>query len=94
MTRQGAALNTTGSFDQHNVSRGNTVSPRRLPPIELHNASNNIPQYPTSVDIPLQDVRHQNDVERWRNKLRLQEKFEVNENFISESNANLRDAFF
>ncbi|CAF1228922.1 unnamed protein product [Rotaria magnacalcarata] len=76
MKEQGAPLNTTGLFGQRNVSRGNTVSPRRLPPIELHNTSNNVPQYPASVDIPLQDVRHQNDVERWRNKLRLQEKFE------------------
>ncbi|CAF3083926.1 unnamed protein product [Rotaria socialis] len=76
MKEQGAPLNTTGSSGQRNVSRSNTLSPRRLPPIELHNTSNNMPQYPASVDIPLQSVRHQNDVERWRNKLRLQEKFE------------------
>ena len=25
----------------------------------------------------MQEIRRQNDVERWRNKLRLQEKFEV-----------------
>lgn len=25
----------------------------------------------------MQDIRRQNDVDRWRNKLRLQEKFEV-----------------
>jgi hypothetical protein len=30
----------------------------------------------------MQEIRRQNDVERWRNKLRLQEKFEVNFDFI------------
>jgi hypothetical protein len=30
-----------------------------------------------STDIPLDEIRRQNDVERWRNKLRLQEKFQV-----------------
>jgi len=57
---------------------GNPIPPRRLSPIELQKSSNNIPQYPTTVNIPMQEIRRQNDVERWRNKLRLQEKFEVN----------------
>lgn len=30
-----------------------------------------------SIDIPLDELRHQNDVERWRNKIRLQEKYQV-----------------
>jgi hypothetical protein len=30
----------------------------------------------------MEEIRRQNDVERWRNKLRLQEKFEVNLNSI------------
>jgi len=51
---------------------------QRLSPIELQKTSKNIPQYPVSVDIPMQEIRRQNDVERWRNKLRLQEQFEVN----------------
>ena len=29
------------------------------------------------MDIPLEEIRRANDVERWRNKVRLQEKFEV-----------------
>jgi hypothetical protein len=67
----------------HNDLLGDTtVPPRRLPPIELQRTSNNIPQYPVTVEIPMQEIRRQNDVDRWRNKLRLQERFEVNYNSI------------
>ena len=31
----------------------------------------------------MQEIRRQNDVDRWRNKLRLQEKFEVNTSVLS-----------
>jgi hypothetical protein len=35
----------------------------------------------------MQKIRRQNDDERWRNEVRLQEKFEVNRSFIlSEKN--------
>jgi hypothetical protein len=59
-----------------------TVSSHRLTPSELQKPTNNIPQYPAAVEIPMQDIRRQNDVDRWRNKLRLQQKFEVNYNSI------------
>jgi hypothetical protein len=51
--------------------------PHHLPPLKLQKPSTSVSQYPTSADIPMQEIRRQNDVDRWRNKLRLQEKFEV-----------------
>ena len=40
-------------------------------------------------DLPMNEIRRQNDVERWRNKLRLQEKFQVKFSIIiSYSNHN------
>ena len=62
---------------QNDLATGQIRPPHRLPPLEKSEASNRTPRYPTKIDIPLQEIRHQNDVERWRNKLRLQEKFEV-----------------
>ena len=61
--------------------------PHRLPPLEVQATNSNLPQYPVTVDIPMQEIRRQNDVERWRNNLRLQEKFEVSlvESFSAES---------
>ncbi|CAF4451356.1 unnamed protein product, partial [Adineta steineri] len=61
---------------QNDVHTSNTVSAQHFTPIELQKPLNNQPQYPASVEIPMQEIRRQNDVERWRNKLRLQEKFE------------------
>ncbi len=61
---------------------GPTVASRQLAASELQKPRNNIPQYPATVEIPMQDIRRQNDVDRWRNKIRLQEKFEVNYNSI------------
>lgn len=63
---------------QDDLSGSKSIPPRRLSPINAQKTTNNTPQYPTTVDIPMQEIRRQNDVDRWRNKLRLQEKFEVN----------------
>lgn len=52
--------------------------PHRLPPLDAQSMNSSVPQYPVTVEVPMQEIRRQNDVERWRNKLRLQEKFEVN----------------
>ncbi|CAF4283491.1 unnamed protein product, partial [Rotaria sordida] len=73
---QATPLNNPRVLTQNDVLAGNTISSRRSPPIELQRTSNNISQYPVSVDIPMQEMRHHSDAEHWRNKLRLQEKFE------------------
>ena len=66
-----------------NVPSGDpTVTSRQFAASELQKPTNNTPQYPTTVEIPMQDIRRQNDVDRWRNKIRLQEKFEVNHKSI------------
>lgn len=52
--------------------------PRRLAPIELQKTADDLAPRSPIVEIPMQEIRRQNDVDRWRNKLRLQEKFEVN----------------
>lgn len=62
---------------------GRTAPSQRIPPTGLQKSLNNIPQYSESVDIPMQEIRYQNDTDRSRNKVRLQEKFEVNLYFIS-----------
>jgi hypothetical protein len=72
---------------------GTGAPTQRLAPIELQKASKNIPQYPVSVDIPMQEIRRQNDVERWRNKLRLQEQFEVNSKVLFYKKTN-KEFFF
>ena len=33
-------------------------------------------------EIPMEEVRRQNEVERWRNKIRLQDKYQVEYRFI------------
>ncbi|CAF3478937.1 unnamed protein product, partial [Rotaria sp. Silwood2] len=73
---QATPLNNVRVLTQNDILLGNTASSKQLPPIKSQTASNNMPQYPVSVDIPMQETRHLNDVEHWRNKLRLQEKFE------------------
>ncbi|CAF0976146.1 unnamed protein product [Rotaria magnacalcarata] len=55
---------------------GTTATPRRLTPTESEKSSHSTPRYPVSVEMPMDEIRRQNDVERWRNKLRLQEKFQ------------------
>lgn len=40
-------------------------------PVQRHS------DYSIADDLPMNEIRRQNDVERWRNKLRLQEKFQV-----------------
>jgi hypothetical protein len=57
---------------------GAGTSVHRLTPTESEGSSNLIFPYPISTAIPMDDIRRQNDAERWRNKLRLQEKFQVN----------------
>jgi hypothetical protein len=57
---------------------GVAASSHRLTPTESEGSSNQILPYPISTVIPMDDIRRQNDAERWRNKLRLQEKFQVN----------------
>lgn len=70
------------TLTQNDVSYSTTAPPQRLPPIMLHKASNRVEQQPLSNDIQMKEIRRQNDVETWRNKIRLQEKFEVNINFM------------
>lgn len=41
-----------------------------------------------SIDIPLDELRHQNQVERWRNKIRLQEKYQPSSVPEFQSNVN------
>ncbi|CAF1259510.1 unnamed protein product [Rotaria sp. Silwood1] len=48
---------------RNGVLVGNIAPARRLPSIELQQASNNFPQYPMSVDIPMQQIRGHNDAE-------------------------------
>ncbi|CAF3517864.1 unnamed protein product [Rotaria socialis] len=55
---------------------GTAASPRRLTPTESEKSSHYTPRYPVSVEMPMDEIRRQNDVERWRNKLRLQDKFQ------------------
>lgn len=71
------SLSNVRMLTQEDVIASRTRPPRRLSPITPQQTTNHIPQYPTTVDIPMQEIRRQNDVDRWRNKLRLQEKFEV-----------------
>ncbi|UJR27728.1 hypothetical protein I4U23_009005 [Adineta vaga] len=73
---QPTPTNNIHLLPQNDLLIGNSVPPHRLPPIELQKTSNNPLQQPVSIEIPMQEIRHQNDVDRWRNKLRLQEKFE------------------
>lgn len=54
--------------------------PRYLPPIEKKTGPIDN-QHSAAVEIPMQQIRQQHDVERWRNKLRLHDKFEVNKSF-------------
>ncbi|CAF1078621.1 unnamed protein product [Adineta steineri] len=73
---QATPANNFRVLTQNDVHTSNTASAQHFTPIELQKPLNNQPQYPASVEIPMQEIRRQNDVERWRNKLRLQEKFE------------------
>lgn len=57
---------------------GATPPLRRLTPIQSERRPSDATEYSVSNEIPLAEIRRQNDVERWRNKLRLQEKFQVN----------------
>ena len=72
MSRSNIHLST-----EKNILSGNTASSNPCLVVEPQSTLNNIPQYPVSVDIPMQEVRRQNEVEHWRNKVRLQQKFEV-----------------
>lgn len=49
----------------------------RLTPTESERSSIHSPRQPVPVEVPMDEIRRQNDVEKWRNKLRLQEKFHV-----------------
>jgi hypothetical protein len=59
------------------------TSLQHVAPIHSQIKSDNPPEHPMSIPVPLDEIRRQNDVERWRNKLRLQEKFQVNYLIIS-----------
>ncbi len=78
MRDQATPVNNIRVLNQNERLADTTVPAQRILPIELQKTSHNIPQYPASVNIPMQDIRRQNNVESWRNKLRLREKFEVN----------------
>lgn len=77
MREQTETINSLRGLTFNAPSLSNATSTRRVSPANVSKALNNIPQFPASTNIPMQDIRRQNDVERWRNKLRLQEKFEV-----------------
>ncbi|CAF3600171.1 unnamed protein product [Adineta steineri] len=66
------------SLTQNNPLVGTNTSFHRLTSAESDDSLTHLPQYPISNDIPMNEIRHQNDAERWRNKLRLDEKFQVN----------------
>ena len=72
-----SSLSNVRMLTQEDVIGSRTKPPRRLSPITVQKTTNHTPQYLTTVDVPMQEIRRQNDVDRWRNKLRLQEKFEV-----------------
>jgi hypothetical protein len=63
---------------QNDVLVGASTSSRRLTPTESEKSTTHPPEYGISNEISMDAIRRQNDVERWRNKLRLQEKFQVN----------------
>ncbi|CAF4968486.1 unnamed protein product, partial [Rotaria sp. Silwood1] len=67
---------TIHALTQNDPLVGASASSRRLTPSESEKSSTHTPRHPVSVEIPLDEIRHQNDVERWRNKIRLQEKFQ------------------
>ncbi|CAF0844701.1 unnamed protein product [Rotaria sp. Silwood1] len=73
---QATPLNNARVLTQNDILLGNTASSKRSPRIKSQTTSNNIQQFPVTADIPMQETRYHNDVEHWRNKLRLQEKFE------------------
>ena len=55
-----------------------TATSHRLTPVASEKSSEHTVQHSVSPDMPIEEIRHRNNVERWRNKLRLQEKFQVN----------------
>lgn len=47
------------------------------PILSERNPAHHHSEHSIADDLPMNEIRRQNDVERWRNKLRLQEKFQV-----------------
>jgi hypothetical protein len=70
-TQNKQTLTQADTLDSH------SKHPSHLPPIDLSKLSDGTGQPSATIDLPMQEIRRQNDVERWRNKIRLQEKFEV-----------------
>ena len=56
---------------------GTGLSAREPTPILSARNPVHQPEQSITDDVPMGEIRRQNDVERWRNKLRLQEKFQV-----------------
>ena len=62
-------------------ARQTTPLPSERNPPVVHQLAHSV----TTDDVPLAEIRRQNDVERWRNKLRLEEKFQVRRIFFNHS---------
>jgi len=54
---------------QHDPLVSASLPSRHTTPVET--------EKPLPTELSMDEIRRQNDVERWRNKLRLQEKFQV-----------------
>ncbi|CAF3613620.1 unnamed protein product, partial [Rotaria sp. Silwood2] len=76
ITEKPTSEQTIHALTQNDPLVGASTSSRPLTPSESEKSSTHTPHHRISVDIPLDEIRRQNDVERWRNKLRLQEKFQ------------------
>ncbi|CAF1217273.1 unnamed protein product [Rotaria sordida] len=76
ITEKPTSEKTIHALIQNDPLVGTGTSSRRLTPSESEKSSTHTPRHSVSADIPLDEIRRQNDVERWRNKLRLQEKFQ------------------
>ncbi|CAF0954896.1 unnamed protein product [Adineta ricciae] len=67
---------------KHDPLVGASTSLQHLTPTDSNGSTNQIIQQATTTRIPMDEIRRQNDVERWRNKLRLQEQHHVSNDFI------------
>ncbi|CAF0808010.1 unnamed protein product [Adineta ricciae] len=67
---------------KHDPLVGASTSLQHLTPTDSNGSANQIIQQAATTRIPMDEIRRQNDVERWRNKLRLQEQHHVSNDFI------------
>ena len=67
---------------KHDPLVGASTSLQRLTPTDSNGSANQIIQQAATTRTPMDEIRRQNDVERWRNKLRLQEQHHVSNDCI------------